>query len=266
MELPIYHIDAFAQRIFAGNPAAVCLLNEWLPDNILQTIAAENYLPETSFIVSSDDQHEIRWFSPAEEMDLCGHGTLAAAHVLLRWVRPWLQEVTFQSASGELTVKRCEDEESHYLLDFPARPAAPCDMLEGLAVALGVTPRQLLKTHGAYLAVLESEKQIRQLKPDMRKLIEINCHKLIVTAPGDRVDFVSRYFIANGPIHEDPATGSAHCTLMPYWGRRLSKTKLQARQVSSRGGELGCEMRQDRILIKGAAVAYLQGTITVPSF
>lgn len=261
MELPIYHIDAFTQQVFAGNPAAVCLLNEWLPDTILQSIAAENFLPETSFVVSKNDQHEIRWFSPTQEMELCGHATLAAAHVLLSWVHPWLQEITFQSASGALQVKR---HDGNYVMDLPALPPAACEMLPGLEDALGVIPRQLLKAK-AHLVVLESEKQVKLLKPDMRKLADLNIERMIVTAPGDSVDFVSRYFKTVGLIPEDPVTGAAHCTLMPYWSRRLSKNRLEAKQVSARGGSILCELRQDRVLLTGAAVAYLQGTINLPN-
>jgi PhzF family phenazine biosynthesis protein len=261
MELPIYHIDAFTNKIFAGNPAAVCLLNEWLPDETLQAISQENFLPETSFVVSHNDQHEIRWFSPSSEMDLCGHGTLAAAYVIMRWIQPWLKEISFTSISGLLHVKR---EEEGYLLDFPIQPAFSCDMIDGLENALGVIPRQLLKNLKWHVAILESEKQIRQLKPNVHALEALGCNNLIVTAPGDSVDFVSRYFKTQGPIHEDPVTGSAHCTLMPYWTRRLSKLRLNAKQVSKRGGELNCELKQDRVLLRGQAVSYMQGTITLP--
>jgi PhzF family phenazine biosynthesis protein len=258
MELPIYHIDAFTSKIFAGNPAAVCLLSEWLPDNILQSLAQENFLPETTFVVSKNDEHEIRWFSPAAEMNLCGHGTLAAAYVIFRWIEPWIKEITFQSKSGPLKVSRLEN---HYCMDLPVSPVLPCDMIEGLESALGILPRQLWKNDARYLAVIESERQVRQLKPNFHALEKLNCHKIIVTAPGDRVDFVSRYFTAAGPIFEDPVTGSAHCSLMPYWSRRLGKLRLKARQVSKRGGELICELKQDRVLIEAEAQAYMQGTI-----
>jgi PhzF family phenazine biosynthesis protein len=262
MEFPLYHIDTFTKQVFAGNPAAVCLLPSWLPDEKLQAIAAENYLPDTSFVIEKEDKYEIRWFSPSKEIDLCGHGTLAAAYVLLRWVKPWLNAITFQSQTDLLTVTR---ENDHFVMDFPARLVAPCDLLPGIDQALGAIPRQFLKGPWWYIAVIESEKQVRQLKPDLTKLAELGCEKIIVTAPGDRVDFVSRYFKTQETIHEDPVTGATHCSLMPYWGRRLGKSKLQAKQVSARSGELECEWRQDRVLIKGSAVAYLQGTITVPN-
>jgi len=258
MELPIYQIDAFTSKIFAGNPAAVCLLNEWLPDDILQSIAQENFLPETSFVVSKNDQREIRWFTPAAEIDLCGHGTLAAAYVIFRWIEPWIKDISFESKSGTLKVSRKED---HYQIDLPLSPVSPCEMIEGLENALGVLPRQLLKNDKWYMAVIESEKQVRQLKPNFHELEKLGCPKMIVTAPGDRVDFVSRYFKAAEPIFEDPVTGSAHCSLMPYWSRRLSKLRLKARQVSKRGGEMICEIKHDRLILEAQAQAYMQGTI-----
>lgn len=260
MELPIYHIDTFTSKIFAGNPAAVCLLNEWLPDEVLQSIAQENFLPETSFVVSQQDQHEIRWFSPSEEMELCGHGTLAAAYVILRWIQPWIHEISFSSKSGKLHVVHTED---GYVMDLPIQPVLPCETMEGIETGLGVMPRQMLKNQKWMMAVIESERQVRQLKPNFNALEAIGCHKIIVTAPGDSVDFVSRYFKTQGLIHEDPVTGSTHCALMPYWSRRLNKLFLKAKQVSQRGGELGCELKQDRVLIRAEAVAYMQGTIVL---
>jgi PhzF family phenazine biosynthesis protein len=259
MELPIYQIDTFTNKVFAGNPAAVCLLNEWLPDDILQSIAQENFLPETSFVVTEQEQHHLRWFSPSEEMDLCGHGTLAAAYVMMRWIQPWADKITFTSRSGLLEVKHIE--EDRYLLDLPINPALPCEMIEGLEKALGVMPRQLLKNSKWVVAVVESERQVRQLKPDFHVLDILNCPKIIVTAPGDSVDFVSRYFKTRGSIQEDPVTGSAHCTLMPYWSRRLNKLSLRAKQVSARGGELQCTLVQDRVVISAQAAAYMQGSI-----
>ena len=262
MELPLYQIDAFSNKIFAGNPAAVCLLNEWLPDKTLQSIAEENFLPETSFVVSSQDQYEIRWFTPTEEITLCGHGTLAAAYVILRWIKPWLHEVNFISPlSGLLHVIRVEDE---YILDFPIELVFPCDRIESIDKALGLEPRQLLKNQKWMMAVVESEKQVRQLKPNLYMLDSLGIEKIIVTAPGNSVDFVSRYFKTRGIIHEDPVTGSTHCVLMPYWSRRLGKPVLKAKQVSSRGGELQCELKNDRVRIKGKAAAYMQGTIYLP--
>jgi predicted PhzF superfamily epimerase YddE/YHI9 len=177
-------------------------------------------------------------------------------------VKPWLNQVTFKSQNDLLAVKRDND---IFIMDFPARPVTPCKLLPEIEQALGALPRQFLKNNWWYVAVIESEKQVKQLKPNFAKLAELGCEKIIVTAPGDRVDFVSRYFKVSDETPEDAVTGSVHCALVPYWGRRLSKTQLQAKQVSARGGELQCELRQDRVLIKGTAVAYLQGTITVPN-
>jgi len=260
MELPIYHIDTFTDKIFTGNPAGVCLLSEWLPDELMQSIAAENHLPATSFIISKDEKHEVRWFSPTEELTLCGHGSLAAAYVLLRWIYPWLDEVTFESKGGLITVRK---QQEAYLINLPAHPAFPADMPEGLELGLGVEPRQFLKNDKFHLAILESEKQVRQLKPNLYKLDELGLRKVVVTAPGDRTDFVSRYFITRGLIQEDPVTGSSHCMLMPYWARRLNKNRLQAQQVSQRGGNLICELKQDRVMIKANAIAVSQGTMTL---
>jgi len=260
MELPIYHIDTFTDKIFAGNPAAVCLLSEWLPDEVMLSIAAENHLPATSFVISKDEKHEIRWFSPTEEEPLCGHGTLAGAYVLLRWIYPWMDEIVFDSKSGPLTVRKQQDA---YLLSLPAHPAFPFDIPQGIELGLGVEPRQFFKNDKFHLAILESEKQVRHLKPNLYKLDEMGIHKMVVTAPGDRMDFVSRYFKTKGLIQEDPVTGSAHCMLMPYWARRLNKSRLQAQQVSHRGGNLICELKQDRVMIKANAIAYSQGTLMV---
>ena len=258
MELPIYHIDTFTDKLFAGNPAGVCLLSEWLPDELMQSIAAENHLPATTFVISKDEKHEVRWFTPTEELTLCGHGSLAAAYVLLRWIYPWMDEITLDSKSGPITIIKQQDA---YLLNLPVHPAFAIDMPEGIELGLGVEPRQFFKNDKFHMAILESEKQVRQLKPNLYKLDELGLRKLVVTAPGDRTDFVSRYFKTQGLIHEDPATGSSHCMLMPYWARRLNKNRLQAQQVSQRGGSLICELRQDRVIIKANAIAYSQGTM-----
>lgn len=262
MELPVYHIDTFTDKIFSGNPASVCLLSDWLPDEVLQAIAAENHLPATSFIISKDEKHEIRSFTPTEEIQLCGHGILAGAYVLLRWIYPWLDEIVFNTKGGNITVIKQQDA---YLLNLPAHPAfAILDIPENLGLALNnIMPRHLFKNDKFFMAVLESEKQIRSLKPNLYQLEDLGFRKLIVTAPGDRVDFVSRYFITTGLIQEDPATGSSHCTLMPYWARRLNKSRLHAQQISQRGGNLICELKQDRVIIKAQAVAFSQGTMNI---
>lgn len=262
MELSFYQIDTFTDQIFNGNPAAVCPLNSWLPDHILQSIAIENNLSATAFIVSKNDAYEIRWFTPSEEIDLCGHATLASAYVVFRWLNPWSHNVTFHSKSGTLLVKHNQDNDE-ITLDFPASHVTPCDISEILIRGLGITPRHVLKGN-AYLVVLESERQIRGLKPDLRLLSEHGFERIIVTAPGDKVDFVSRYFKPKNIITEDPVTGSAHCILMPYWSRRVNKNRLLASQVSKRGGNILCEIRNDRVFLTGKAVPYLQGTITIP--
>lgn len=261
MELSLYHIDAFTDQIFSGNPAAVCPLNAWLPDSVLQLIAAENNLSETSFIVCKDDNYEIRWFTPSEEIDLCGHGTLASAYVVFRWLQPWSQNIVFYSRSGQLKVLRHQDE---FTLDFPMLAVSPCDISDNLSQGLGLAPRHVLRNANINLAVFESERQIRSLKPDFKQLAHTGYERIIVTAPGDKVDFVSRYFKPQSAMTEDPVTGSAHCILMPYWARRLSKNKLHARQVSKRGGDILCELKSERVYLTGKAVPYLQGTINIP--
>lgn len=261
MELSLYQIDAFTDQIFSGNPAAVCPLNAWLPDAVMQAIAAENNVSETSFIVSKGDDYEIRWFTPAEEIDLCGHGTLASAYVVFRWLQPWSQQIVFHSRSGPLKVLRNQDE---FTLDFPMLAVTACEIPENLSHGLGLAPRHVLKNANIYLAVYESERQIRGLKPDFKQLAQFGFERIIVTASGDKVDFVSRYFKPQSLMTEDPVTGSAHCILMPYWARRLTKNRLLARQVSKRGGSILCELKTERVYLTGKAVPYLQGTITIP--
>lgn len=259
MELPVYHIDTFTDKIFSGNPASVCLLSEWLPDEVMQSIAAENHLPATSFVISKDEKHEVRWFTPTEELTLCGHGSLAAAYVLLRWIYPWMDEITFGSKSGNISVLKQQDA---YLLNLPAHPAFAIEIPEELEPALGgVMPRHFFKNDKFHMAVVESERQVKLLKPNLSQLNDMGFKKLIITAPGDRIDFVSRYFRTQGFFQEDSATGASHCTLMPYWARRLNKARLQAQQISQRGGNLICELKQDRVIIKAQAIAYAQGTM-----
>lgn len=259
MKIPLYQIDAFASRVFAGNPAAVCPLPTWLPDATLQAIAAENNLSETAFLVGADGQYALRWFTPLVEVDLCGHATLAAALVIMRHLEPARTEVRFSSKSGPLVVQQQGD---RLALDFPARPAAPGPVPAGLASALGREPAEILVARD-HLAVYESEEQVRALAPDMTRLAALPCFAVVVTAPGRDVDFVSRFFAPRAGIPEDPVTGSAHCTLVPYWSKRLGKPELHALQVSKRGGELWCEDRGERVRIAGHGVQYLQGTIEI---
>ena len=257
MGIPLYHIDAFTSRLFAGNPAAVCPLEEWLEDRLLQAIAAENNLSETAFFVRHGDRYHLRWFTPAVEVDLCGHATLASAFVILNNLEPSKDSVAFDTASGELIVRRDGDLLS---MDFPARPPVPCETPAGLVEALGRRPAEVLKSRDL-MAVFESESEVRALRPNMDLLARIDAFAVIATAPGTEVDFVSRFFAPRGGIPEDPVTGSAHCTLVPYWSKRLSKPLLHAWQVSARGGELWCQDRGDRVTIQGRAIRFMEGVI-----
>jgi PhzF family phenazine biosynthesis protein len=259
MRIPIFQIDAFTNEVFRGNPAAVCPLTSWLPDATLQAIAAENNLAETAFFVRTSAGYAIRWFTPVTEVDLCGHATLASAHVIFT-ASADPAEITFSCKSGVLRAART----AHGIaMDFPSRPPSPCDESPALAAALGTTPRELLVSRD-YLAVLDSENDVRALSPNMARLSALDAFAVIVTAPGRTHDFVSRFFAPKAGIPEDPVTGSAHCTLIPYWAARLGKPVLHAAQLSARGGELFCEHHGDRVTIAGHAVTYLEGTIDVP--
>ncbi|MBY0505080.1 MAG: PhzF family phenazine biosynthesis protein [Bryobacteraceae bacterium] len=261
MRLPIYQIDAFTAKLFGGNPAAICPLDRWLPDTLLQSIAAENNLAETAYIVPvGPGRWHLRWFTPAVEVPLCGHATLAAAYFLAHRMEPERQVFTFDTLSGPLTVTRSGD---LFTLDFPVRPPVAGPLREDFARALGATP--LEHYTGAFeMAVFGSEAAVRALAPDMRALAAIEHFALIATAPGDEVDFVSRFFAPRAGIDEDPVTGSAHCMLTPYWSARLGKAKLTARQISPRVGDLWCEAAGDRVLIAGHGAFYLEGFIEVP--
>ncbi len=259
MKLPLYHLDTFTGRVFAGNPAAVVPLERWLDTPTLQAIAAENNLSETAFLVGGGGQYEIRWLTPATEVDLCGHATLASAHVVMTKLEPGSKSVSFQSKSGPLVVTRDED---LLALDFPARPPQPLPVSEALVMALGRRPREVWTARDV-MAVFDGEEDVRSLRPDRDRLGELECFGVIATAPGHEVDFVSRFFAPRQGVPEDPVTGSAHCTLVPYWARRLGKPRLHALQVSARGGELHCEDRGDRVKIAGRVVPYLAGTIEI---
>jgi PhzF family phenazine biosynthesis protein len=259
MSIPYYQIDTFTCRPFSGNPAGVCLLADWLPDTTLQSIAAENNLAETAFVVQRDSFFDLRWFTPTLEMDLCGHATLAPAHVIFRHLGYRGAVVRFQTRSGELTVSL---HEGLLTLDLPARPAAPCEIPQELNEALGANATAVAKARD-YLAVFDSEQAIRSLQPDMAALMHLDCLGIIVTAPGDDCDFVSRFFAPRAGIPEDPVTGSAHCTLTPYWAQRLGRPRLRARQISLRGGELVCEHRGERVGVGGHAVTYSSGFLHV---
>jgi PhzF family phenazine biosynthesis protein len=261
MRIPLYQIDAFADGPFTGNPAAVCPLEEWLPDHVMQAIAAENNLSETAFFVREGDGYRLRWFTPTTEVDLCGHATLASAFVVFRWLMPQRNEVTFRTQqAGPLTVSRDGDQ---LALDFPARPPSACAMPDGIAAALGRPPAAVLAARD-YLAVYETADDIRALTPDFAAIARFDRFAVIATAPGtEGIDFVSRFFAPARGVDEDPVTGSAHCTLIPYWAERLGKTRLEARQLSRRGGALTCAPHGDRVTIAGRAVLYLEGRITI---
>jgi len=258
MGIPFYHVDTFTDRLFRGNPAGVCFLPDWLPDDVLQSIAAENALAETAYIVQRDGQFDIRWFTPWVEMDLCGHATLAPAYVLFEHLHHQGDEIAFQSRSGLLKVSR---EGDWLTLDFPSRPPASCEIPQGLIDALGVTPDEVGKSRDL-LAVFNDPEVIERMEPKMELLMQLDALGVIVTAPGrDGVDFVSRFFAPKVGVPEDPMTGSAHSTLIPYWASRLGKSRMEARQVSQRGGVLRCELRKDRVGISGQAILYSAGFI-----
>ena len=259
MNLPMYQVDAFTTQRFRGNPAAVVVLTSWLPDGVMQEIAAENNLAETAFVIPGGDPTPLRWFTPTFEIDLCGHATLATAHVLFRHHFPQAERFAFQTKSGILTVRRDGDRLS---MDFPSRPGTPVSVNDALTGALGAKPQEALLARDL-LAVFETEEQVRALKPDFQRVAQLEAMAVIASAPGESVDFVSRFFAPKAGINEDPVTGSSHCTLIPYWAGRLGKKILEARQISPRGGDLRCELRGDRVVIGGAAVEYLQGEIQV---
>jgi predicted PhzF superfamily epimerase YddE/YHI9 len=257
LKIPMYQVDAFAGQVFSGNPAAVCPLEAWLPDAQMQAIAAENNLAETAFFVRNGSGYKLRWFTPAVEIDLCGHATLASAFVILNDLKPGERSVSFETKSGTLTVTR---EGDLYALDFPSRPPGTCEPNPGLVAALGGEPEAVLAARD-YFVVYGSENELRALQPDMPALMKIDRFAVITTAPGLEVDFVSRFFAPAKGIPEDPVTGSSHCSLIPYWSKRLGKKKLHAYQASPRGGELWCEDRGDRVSMSGKAVRFFQGTI-----
>lgn len=261
MKLPIFQVDAFTNKVFGGNPAAICPLEAWLPDSVMQQIAAENAVAETAFFVSLEDGFEIRWFTPEIEMDLCGHATLAAAHVIARHLKDPRSLLQFQSKSGKLTVAITE---KLLTLDFPARKPESSKILPVILDAIQHKPLEVLKSRD-YILVFEDEATVRHLEPNQMILNQINLDPggIAVTAPGNEVDFVSRFFTPQASIFEDPVTGSAHCSLIPYWSKKLGKDSLVASQLSLRGGTLFCKNRGERVLISGEAVTYLEGQITI---
>ncbi len=261
MEIRIYQVDAFTEVAFGGNPAAVCPLDHWISDDVMQMIAMENNLSETAFFVNNGGQYEIRWFTPEMEIDLCGHATLASAHVIFEHLQDQEREVTFKYKEGILKVVK---DGKLLKMDFPATPAveavAPVSLIEGLKAE----PLEVLKSRD-FLVIYPSEKDVLSIVPDFQKLVDVNTVGIIVTAPGKKSDFVSRFFAPRAGIPEDPVTGSAHCTLIPYWADKLGKNILTAFQASRRGGKLACEFRRDRVIIAGSAVTFMHGEILLDS-
>jgi len=255
-----YVADVFTDTVFRGNPAGICILDEWPDDFVLQKIAFENNLSETAFLLEQDGYYDLRWFTPEVEIDLCGHATLGSAFVLMNYIEPNLMTVSFHTQSGVLTVRRDGDE---FTMDFPSRKPVPCAVPSGLEKALGI---HILETHAArdLMVLVENAQKIREMKPDFHLLKQITEYMgFIVTAKGDDCDFVSRFFVPNAGINEDPVTGSSHCTLIPFWSEILNKEEMLARQLSQRGGRIACRDCGERVEISGEAVLYLKGEILI---
>jgi len=269
MRIPLFHVDAFTNQPFKGNPAAVCPLDAWLDDELLRKVAAENNLSETAFFVpqsgrSGENYYDLRWFTPRGEVRLCGHATLASAFVLLKLLQSGSHEVRFQTRfSGTLTVRK---DDEIFAMDFPAMFAKSCTKVPDTlisALAPGPRPSQVMEVNDTYIAVYDNPSTIQNMRPDFARLERLHPFVVSVTAPGNEVDFVSRYFKPSYGMPEDPVTGSVHCALAPYWAEHLGKTQLHAHQLSERGGELWCEMAGSRVILKGNAVLTMQGTLTI---
>jgi PhzF family phenazine biosynthesis protein len=261
MRAKIFQVDAFTTRRFAGNPAAVIMLDSFLEDSVLQDIAAENNLAETAFLVHDAGDYRLRWFTPNTEVPLCGHATLACAAVVMERLEPQRIRVVFQTATGPLTVDR---KGPGYIMDFPVRLSDRVKTPPGLSEALGVSPIEVFGNAFNYLALLESEQVLRELAPDMVAIARLDLSGVIVTAAGDGIyDFISRYFAPAKGIPEDPVTGAAHTMLAPYWAKRLGKTEFRAFQASRRGGEIICRLVRDRVELEGSCVFYLEGEVTI---
>jgi len=259
MTISYYEVHAFTDRLFAGNPAGICLLDESLPDQLMQRIAQENNLPATAFVHDRGGSFDLRWFSPTTELEICGHATLASSHVLFEHGRRPEQTLVFHTRAGELTVARSD---GRLVLDFPSKKVARCERPPLLIDSLGAQPQEVFK-NGDYLVVFETAQQILALRPNLDGLAQLPVRGVIVTARGEDCDFVSRFFAPQRGIAEDPVTGSTHCALVPFWAARLGRKQLRARQLSKRGGELFCEDRGDRVGIGGTAVTYVEGTIHI---
>lgn len=265
MKIKQYQVDAFANHVFEGNPAAVCPLDQWLSDETLQAIAEENNLSETAFFVPTADGFHLRWFTPRAEVDLCGHATLASAHVIFEILGHPAATIEFETRSGRLVVERPTGEPTGEMagelaMDFPAIPPVHCAPPRALIEGLGEMPLEVLAADD-YIAVFADEAVIRSIVPDQAALARLDLRGVAITAPGVGVDFVSRFFAPKFGIPEDPVTGSAHCQLAPYWAARLGRHSLRARQVSKRGGDLRCELRDHRLTISGRAVTFMEAVI-----
>lgn len=260
MRLKLYQIDAFTDTVFGGNPAAVIILDEWLDSDVMQKIAQENNLAETAFIVQNNSIFEIRWFTPETEVDLCGHATLASAYVLFNYHGYPENTLHFHSyRSGKLSVQKAQD--GYMVLDFPTDDIVAIQGLDEINKAIGLTPQRTIKGKTDYLLIYNSQQEIEEISPNFHLLDQLDCRGVIVSAPGETVDFVSRFFSPQCGIPEDPVTGSAHTTLTPYWSKVLRKTEMTAKQLSQRGGDLVCEFLGERVKIAGKAVPYLIGEI-----
>lgn len=261
MQLTMYQADAFTDHVFGGNPAAICPLDSWLPDDIMQAIAQENNLAETAYFAKEGDAYRLRWFTPAAEVDLCGHATLASAHIMFTELGYAEEEIHFMTRSGKLIVKKSGD---NYAMDFPSQMPKEKDSPHPLLVeSMGKAPKEIM-IGPDYFLVYENQAEIESLKPNFNLMMQVDdCRGIIATAPGDHSDFVSRFFAPRFGINEDPVTGSAHCALIPYWAQKLGKNDLHAYQISSRKGELFCQYNGDRVVIAGKAVSYLKGEISI---
>lgn len=262
MQLKIFQVDAFTDRVFGGNPAAVCVLNKWLPEIVMQAIATENNLPETAFLCPSQEDYLIRWFTPSVEVDLCGHATLASAHVVFNQLSHPSDTVVFKSNSGPLAVNKDGDE---LRMNFPALELRPSKATSAIIAALGVTPKVVVESMD-YIVVVESVEQLKKIEPNFDRIRALELRGVMVTAASvnNGVDFVSRYFAPKLDIYEDFITGSAHCALVPYWSCELDKTFFNAQQISKRVINLRCELQEDRVLLFGKTALYMEGSIFIP--
>lgn len=259
MNIPIYQIDAFAEKVFKGNPAAVCPLENWLPDDILQSIASENNLSETAYTVPIQDGYHIRWFTPVAEVDLCGHATLAAAHIVFTELGYKEEIIVFESKSGVLKVRK---NDSMLEMDFPSQPATNCATPNEISQAFNAQPLECLKSED-YIVVFSNEDEVLSEKPNISLLERLDLRCVIITSKSREYDFVARCFAPKFGVDEDPVTGSAYTQLVPYWSNKLGKSKLHAKQLSRRGGELFCELQGNRVNIAGTAIKYMEGTIEI---